>query len=566
MSLQEFTGNTLVCDLIQDAVLKICTEHMNFSRILEVDGIICISPEQSQKDLVVKIHRTIVKSSDALSDDVALMENQTQQSQTARFQSQAASFQSESNRNSFPSHMRLNHTPGHQGLREQGMRGQLQVGHRNPTMLSGQHGNQNVTVEYNESGNMLPIQLEQEGRNEDNSYIDYEVTQNSPDSNTEEADDSSYGLYNNEEESNNTWDQTDMDEEMLAISNSSFRLEDALAPLPEVRVLDVTLFPCPWCKSQYSTVDELEVHLPVHGENTERFKCKYCSRYFARKSSLTVHYNKMTCLDDQRFECVHCQAILKTRQQFKLHMGKHYRDKRTYKKKGGKAIACKQCDLVLGSMAEFERHMKTHPANKPYKCKICNKGFQSKGGQEMHMKRHRGEDPYKSYNKASCTLCDRVCVSKSALANHMRVHDSDRPFPCDHCSQRFIRLSDLKGHAYKEHGITPIPVFPTPNSNAGATPNVEANPKDEANSNVEANATNVESTIPYNEDDILREGISNVDDPNNLDNTENSSETMTVKTETVEIEQTEDVEDNVETDAVPGDTSNDNVVESMDEL
>ena len=45
---------------IQDAILKLCTQNVMFSKSLEIDGIVCISPE-GDRDIIVKMHRTIVK-------------------------------------------------------------------------------------------------------------------------------------------------------------------------------------------------------------------------------------------------------------------------------------------------------------------------------------------------------------------------------------------------------------------------------------------------------------------------------------------------------------------------
>ncbi|CAH1776353.1 unnamed protein product, partial [Owenia fusiformis] len=51
----------VLTQMIQDSVLKLCTQHMIFDHSLEIDGIICISPGDESKELVVKMHRTIMK-------------------------------------------------------------------------------------------------------------------------------------------------------------------------------------------------------------------------------------------------------------------------------------------------------------------------------------------------------------------------------------------------------------------------------------------------------------------------------------------------------------------------
>ncbi|CAH1776339.1 unnamed protein product [Owenia fusiformis] len=55
------TYNPMITQMIQDAVLKLCTQNIMFQKSLEIDGIICVSSGEEQRDIVVKMHRTIVK-------------------------------------------------------------------------------------------------------------------------------------------------------------------------------------------------------------------------------------------------------------------------------------------------------------------------------------------------------------------------------------------------------------------------------------------------------------------------------------------------------------------------
>ncbi|CAH1776380.1 unnamed protein product [Owenia fusiformis] len=59
------TTSELLTKVIQDAVLKLCTQNVVFSKSLEIDGIICVSPGEEAKEIVVKMHRTIVKPNQA---------------------------------------------------------------------------------------------------------------------------------------------------------------------------------------------------------------------------------------------------------------------------------------------------------------------------------------------------------------------------------------------------------------------------------------------------------------------------------------------------------------------
>ncbi|CAH1777357.1 unnamed protein product, partial [Owenia fusiformis] len=55
------SSTAVLTQLIQDAVLKLCTQNVVFTKSLEIDGIICVSPGDEAKEIVVKMHRTIMK-------------------------------------------------------------------------------------------------------------------------------------------------------------------------------------------------------------------------------------------------------------------------------------------------------------------------------------------------------------------------------------------------------------------------------------------------------------------------------------------------------------------------
>ncbi|CAH1776982.1 unnamed protein product, partial [Owenia fusiformis] len=60
------TSNPMLSKMIQDAILKLCTQNMTFQNSLEIDGIICVSRGETTHDVVIKMHRTIVKPPDSL--------------------------------------------------------------------------------------------------------------------------------------------------------------------------------------------------------------------------------------------------------------------------------------------------------------------------------------------------------------------------------------------------------------------------------------------------------------------------------------------------------------------
>ncbi|CAH1777112.1 unnamed protein product [Owenia fusiformis] len=59
------SSTDVLTQLIQDAVLKLCTQNIVFNTSLEIDGIICVSPGEKEREIVVKMHRTIMKPAES---------------------------------------------------------------------------------------------------------------------------------------------------------------------------------------------------------------------------------------------------------------------------------------------------------------------------------------------------------------------------------------------------------------------------------------------------------------------------------------------------------------------
>ncbi|CAH1788309.1 unnamed protein product [Owenia fusiformis] len=52
----------MLSTVVQDAVYKLCTKHMTFSKQLEIDAIICLAADTQEQEVTIKMHRTVVKS------------------------------------------------------------------------------------------------------------------------------------------------------------------------------------------------------------------------------------------------------------------------------------------------------------------------------------------------------------------------------------------------------------------------------------------------------------------------------------------------------------------------
>lgn len=82
---------------------------------------------------------------------------------------------------------------------------------------------------------------------------------------------------------------------------------------------------------------------------------------------------------------------------------------------------CTLCPYRTSSVANIEKHVKTHSGNKPYACNVC---------------------PYRA-------------IQLNNLTAHMRTHTGEKPFPCPLCPYRASRSNTLTAHIFRRHNNDP---------------------------------------------------------------------------------------------------------------
>ncbi|XP_030755916.1 Krueppel homolog 1-like [Sitophilus oryzae] len=73
-------------------------------------------------------------------------------------------------------------------------------------------------------------------------------------------------------------------------------------------------------------------------------------------------------------------------------------------------------------------------------CCHCKKRFTHKGDYNKHLRKHTKEKPYK------CSVCQKFFSNTSNLHRHQRTHNGDKPFQCEFCDRRFNRRDKLLSH------------------------------------------------------------------------------------------------------------------------
>lgn len=73
-------------------------------------------------------------------------------------------------------------------------------------------------------------------------------------------------------------------------------------------------------------------------------------------------------------------------------------------------------------------------------CSVCDKKFSHKGDFNKHLRKHTGEQPYK------CDVCNKKFAHTSNLSRHLKLHSGIKPFECNVCQKRFSRKDKLISH------------------------------------------------------------------------------------------------------------------------
>lgn len=146
------------------------------------------------------------------------------------------------------------------------------------------------------------------------------------------------------------------------------------------------------------------------------FVCDCCNLTFDSKANLEAHIKMLKTSEDD-FNCLICDIIFLSPEDFKSHNAEVHQ-KKTVKKE------------------------------KKFKCELCPKKYATNHLLQIHKK---GHDNLKEY-KCGSIGCEYETNSPYDLNNHFkRVHNSTRPHQCTICDKSFKRRCDLRNHGDTVH-------------------------------------------------------------------------------------------------------------------
>lgn len=170
-----------------------------------------------------------------------------------------------------------------------------------------------------------------------------------------------------------------------------------------------------------------------------------------RLQKLSPEEQEQYRIDDKRidrffnFKCEHCELSLDTYPQFQHHM-------RTLHGEKIPILVC--CNRKLKSRCHLLDHVNYHENPEALQCQICFKIARDSNQLKNHLKNHDNDDETKKFE---CNDCRKRFVFKSALKSHIYKHltpaekDALKHFQCHQCDQSFPTNAFLKYHVNWKH-------------------------------------------------------------------------------------------------------------------
>ncbi|XP_042144231.1 zinc finger protein 782-like [Ixodes scapularis] len=116
---------------------------------------------------------------------------------------------------------------------------------------------------------------------------------------------------------------------------------------------------------------------------------------------------------------------------------------------GDKQSKC-QHPPMSGSKTQVLGNTQKQNSEKPFKCKLCPQKFAYNSILTFHNQTHTGVKPFR------CKLCPQAFARNSYLQSHNNVHTGEKPFKCKQCPKAFAQYSSLRKHFRAHTGEKPF--------------------------------------------------------------------------------------------------------------
>ncbi|XP_030376602.1 zinc finger protein 2 homolog isoform X2 [Scaptodrosophila lebanonensis] len=178
---------------------------------------------------------------------------------------------------------------------------------------------------------------------------------------------------------------------------------------------------------------------------TKNFKCPQCPETFYTNYSKQLHV-RVKHNNEKPFNCRYCDRVFTQRASRNYHEKMFHATKKLEEEKKGPVEpqvelphCCIYCTKSFDTEYTLEHHMKGHNTDTPFKCKHCEERFVSFIEANKHELTHN-EQPF------VCNICSKGFSGPARLRYHMVKHSDNRPYKCEICSVGFRRRYDLDTH------------------------------------------------------------------------------------------------------------------------
>lgn len=103
--------------------------------------------------------------------------------------------------------------------------------------------------------------------------------------------------------------------------------------------------------------------------------------------------------------------------------------------------ACGFCRKTFPRAVLLQLHVRIHGVRRPFTCTRCCRSFRSRA----ELAAHNCTRPWHNFE---CEICHRKFRRHDCFRIHMHSHAEERPYACDVCKKRFLRVAHLNSHRH----------------------------------------------------------------------------------------------------------------------